>query len=63
MRYTFAQEGPDGSIVSKVTTKNARETIAMYEWMFDLRSKGYKGPFLLKSMLEKIRKENTYEKR
>lgn len=57
MKRTFVQYGPSGELIDEVTAKNAHEIIALQDWMFSLRNKGYIGPFPLKLMLKKIRKE------
>lgn len=59
MEKIFIQEGPDGKPTEIVKTNNMYETIALEEWMRKLRDQGYIGPFLLKEMLKKIRRQNN----
>jgi len=61
MKRTFVQLGPNGEVIGETTAENAHEIIGLLDWMLALRNKGYIGPFPLKLMLEKIRKENNYE--
>lgn len=50
------QYAPDGTVSSRVRCTN-QEACELYEWMLSMRNRGYIGPFLLKGMLEKIRRE------
>lgn len=58
----FVQYGPDGKLVDKLEVKDDEETLALYDWIYSMRNRGYIGPFLLQGMWTKIKKEQPWKK-